>query len=142
MAMPPPEQDCPSAGAGDAADIPAFGPVYRELAAAGIATASREDGIPSSRLTALTFDPGAYRSFLDGSELSDAQKDVFLESLWSIMVSFVDLGFHMHPLQHAVGQDRLEHESDTMLPLDTNSTTNKTMSAAHPGVRGAARSDS
>jgi hypothetical protein len=31
--------------------------------------------------------------------LSEAERTAFLEVLWEIVVGFVDLGFHIHPLQ-------------------------------------------
>ncbi len=47
----------------------------------------------------LTIDWELYGKYLDESDLSDAEKREFLETLWSIVVSFVDLGFGVHPLQ-------------------------------------------
>jgi len=37
--------------------------------------------------------------------MTEAQKEEFLQSLWSIIVSFVDLGFGVHPLQAVCGED-------------------------------------
>ena len=47
----------------------------------------------------LTIDWELYGKYLDASDLSDAEKREFLETLWSIVVSFVELGFGVHPLQ-------------------------------------------
>jgi len=47
----------------------------------------------------MTIDWELYGKHLDESDLSDAEKREFLETLWSIVVSFVDLGFGVHPLQ-------------------------------------------
>lgn len=41
----------------------------------------------------LTIDWDAYGQYLEGSDLSDDQKIELIETLWSIVVSFVDLGF-------------------------------------------------
>lgn len=63
------------------------------------------DGIAVSESfdkTARTFisvDYKKYEVFLKESDMSDADKAAFLEALWSIIVSFVDLGFGVHPLQ-------------------------------------------
>ena len=54
----------------------------------------------------LTVDVEAYQAFLDTSDLSDEQKEEFLLALWSIVVSFVDIGFGIHPLQAFGGQVR------------------------------------
>ena len=63
---------------------------------------------------ALTIDYALYEQYLDDSDLTDAQKREFLETLWNIIVSFVDLGFGVHPLQQAAsdgcGQDELLSE--------------------------------
>ncbi|MCF6277208.1 MAG: hypothetical protein L3J16_00445 [Anaerolineales bacterium] len=47
----------------------------------------------------LTIDWELYGKYLDESDLSDTEKRQFLKTLWSIVVSFVDLGFGVHPLQ-------------------------------------------
>jgi len=53
---------------------------------------------------ALTIDYALYESYLEDSDMSDAQKREFIETLWSIVVSFVDLGFGVHALQLACEQ--------------------------------------
>lgn len=45
-----------------------------------------------------------YQSYLDGSDLNDAQREDFLRALWSVILAFVDLGFGVHPVQQACGQ--------------------------------------
>jgi hypothetical protein len=60
----------------------------------------------------LTVDVEKYQSFLDGADMSEAQKEEFLQSLWSIIVSFVDLGFGVHPLQ-AVCEDETISKTKT-----------------------------
>lgn len=41
----------------------------------------------------LTLDLERYAKNFDGLELSEADRNALLEALWSIMVTFVDLGF-------------------------------------------------
>ena len=53
----------------------------------------------------LTVDVERYQSYLDGTDMTDEQKQAFIEALWSIVVSFVDLGFGVHPLQEVCGQN-------------------------------------
>ena len=48
---------------------------------------------------ALSLDWERFGTYLDASDLTDAQKREFLETLWSLVVSFVDLGLGLHPLQ-------------------------------------------
>jgi len=53
----------------------------------------------------VTVDVDKYQSLLDDATLTQAQKEEFLQALWSIIVSFVELGFGVHPLQEVCGQD-------------------------------------
>lgn len=53
----------------------------------------------------LTVDVRKYEAMLDDPSLSQQQKEEFLRALWSIVVSFVELGFGVHPLQEACGQE-------------------------------------
>lgn len=50
----------------------------------------------------LTFDPTPYLHHLAESDLTEAQKHELLETLWSIIVSFVDMGFRISPIQQAM----------------------------------------
>ena len=56
----------------------------------------------------VTVDVERYRSLLEDSGLSEAQKEEFIQALWSIVVAFVELGFGVHPLQEVCGQNREE----------------------------------
>ncbi|RAP43225.1 hypothetical protein BYZ73_00500 [Rhodovulum viride] len=55
---------------------------------------------------AVVLDVEKYRHFLDDSALTEAQKDEVLDRLWQIVVTFVDLGFGVHPAQLACGKLR------------------------------------
>lgn len=54
----------------------------------------------------IELDIEKYQSYLDGSDLTPAQKEDFLRALWSIVVAFVDLGFGVDPVQQACGQTK------------------------------------
>lgn len=56
----------------------------------------------------LEVDYERYMSYLDGDDLSDDEKRAFIDALWSILLTFVDLGFGVHPVQLAKGD--LERE--------------------------------
>lgn len=49
----------------------------------------------------LTLDVELYQSYIDDPSMSEADKRELIETLWSIIVNFVDLGFGIHPLQQA-----------------------------------------
>ena len=53
----------------------------------------------SHKAPSLTIDYALYQKYLDNSDMSDAHKCEFLDALWLIIVSFVDLGLGVHPLQ-------------------------------------------
>ena len=58
----------------------------------------------------LSIDWELYGKYLDESDLSDADKQAFIETLWSIVVSFVDLGFGVHPVQQVMANPCEQHE--------------------------------
>jgi len=53
---------------------------------------------------ALEFNPEEFAHFIEDFDLSDAEKREYLDMIWSIIVSFVDLGFGIHPVQQACGK--------------------------------------
>ncbi|MFW8634320.1 hypothetical protein [Cribrihabitans pelagius] len=53
----------------------------------------------------VSVDIEKYQALLDAPGLTDEQKEEFLQSLWSVIVSFVELGFGVHPMQEVCGQD-------------------------------------
>lgn len=63
------------------------------------------DSFAAAARPVLAVDVEKYQAMLDGSNLTPEQKEEFLQALWSIMVSFVELGFGVHPLQEVCGQD-------------------------------------
>lgn len=66
----------------------------------------------------VTFDVSRYEHFLEDQGLNAEQKRAMLEALWSIIVSFVDLGFGVHPVQQACGQngdEESEHSGESSM---------------------------
>lgn len=55
-------------------------------------------------LSSLTLDVSRYDQFLEECDWSEEQKAQFLNSLWHIVVTFVDLGFGMDATQAACGK--------------------------------------
>jgi hypothetical protein len=49
----------------------------------------------------LSIDVDLYQHYLDNSDLTDTQKQELLETLWNIICEFVQMGFHVHPVQQA-----------------------------------------
>ncbi len=52
----------------------------------------------------LKVDVERYQSYLDGMDMTRAQKEEFLQAMWLMMVSFVELGFEVHPVQEVCGK--------------------------------------
>lgn len=69
------------------------------------------DGSPPT----LAIDWELYGAYLEESDLDEDQKREFIEALWSIVVSFVDLGFGIDPTQQVCGQNGIE---GIFLPAD------------------------
>ena len=79
-------------------------------------TSAKEEGPGSeAQFTALSFDYEEYTPYLEDADLTEDQKREFLETLWNIMVSFVDLGFGIHPIQQAGGE---EHPIENLQAMD------------------------
>lgn len=54
----------------------------------------------------LRIDWDLYGAYLENSDLTEAEQREFIQTLWTIVVSFVDLGLGIHPLQQACGEDQ------------------------------------
>lgn len=52
----------------------------------------------------LKVDVERYQSYLDDMDMTQAQKEEFLQAMWLMMVSFVELGFEVHPFQEVCGK--------------------------------------
>ncbi|MDF1803188.1 hypothetical protein [Thalassovita sp.] len=53
----------------------------------------------------IKVDVARYQSCLDGTILTAGQKEQFLQDMWLVIMSFVELGFEVHPLQEVCGKD-------------------------------------
>ncbi|MBO6550621.1 MAG: hypothetical protein JJ964_13510 [Rhizobiales bacterium] len=64
----------------------------------------------------LTLDIDYYQSFLDDADIPDDKKQELIETLWNIVVQFVDMGYGIHPLQQANNNaDTALHSSITTM---------------------------
>ena len=46
-----------------------------------------------------------YLTYLEGTDLTEAQKAELIHSVWTVMESFADRAFGLHPVQQAKTQD-------------------------------------
>lgn len=53
---------------------------------------------------AMSIDWEAYLPFIEDPTIPEDQKRDLIETLWSITLAFVDLGFGLHPVQQSCGQ--------------------------------------
>lgn len=53
----------------------------------------------------MAVDVERYQRYLDDTDLTEAEKKEFLQALWNVIISFVELGFGVHPLQEVCGKD-------------------------------------
>ncbi len=65
--------------------------------------ANSEAGMAKNTPPTLSINWELYGKYLEESDLSDAEKREFLKTIWAIVVSAVDLGFGVHPVQQAAG---------------------------------------
>lgn len=92
---------------------------------------------------ALTFDAQEYCHFLADCDWTEEQKREFIEALWQIIVSFVDLGFDLHPVQQVMESPRtLELDSGDVLDSINTPQILGTTNAALDQLVGAGRPDS
>lgn len=60
-------------------------------------TRNQPDDTSQISLSALSIDWELYGQYLEDSDLSETDRRACIEALWSIMVSFVDMGFRFTP---------------------------------------------
>ena len=63
---------------------------------------------------ALTLDIDTYQALLDDPELSEDQKREFIETIWSIVVQFVDMGFGIEATQLALNANEAPPDPSTV----------------------------
>jgi len=63
-----------------------------------------QESFDASARPVVRVDVEKYQAFLDGADLTDAQKEELLQALWAIMVSFVEMGFGVSPVQEVCGK--------------------------------------
>lgn len=63
------------------------------------------ENFSSSAKKTVTLDIERYQSYLDGLDVSDERKEEFLRAMFSIVITFVGLGFGVHPLQQVGEQE-------------------------------------
>lgn len=69
--------------------------------------APTKDGLPSPETQtrpSLNIDWEVYAAMLEDSDMPLDQQKELIETLWSIVVIFVDLGFDLHPAQQICGE--------------------------------------
>ena len=82
----------------------------------GIRGAPDAESQSTPRKNALVFDAGEFCHFLSDTDWTDGQKREFIEALWQIIVSFVDLGFDLHPVQQVIDAPKtLDDDSSAVL---------------------------
>ncbi|WP_317054528.1 hypothetical protein [Roseovarius rhodophyticola] len=59
---------------------------------------------PETAPPTLTIDWDAYLPFFEDEDISEEEKRELIEILWSITLSFVDLGFGLNPVQQICGE--------------------------------------
>ena len=63
-----------------------------------------DDIIPPTPRPSLSIDWEFYAAMLEESDMPMDQQKELIETLWSIVVAFVDLGFEVSPVQQICGE--------------------------------------
>ena len=79
----------------------------------------------------LRLDADYYQSLLDDAEIPEDKKREMIETLWQIVVSFVSLGFDVHPLQQAAADTETKlHPAVIKMITDTANQDSRALKAA------------
>lgn len=94
----------------------------------------------------LRIDWELYGAYLEDSDLTEEEKREFIQTLWTIVVSFVDLGFGIHPVQQACGEDQglaefIAAETRSMVNSQDISNTHFNAAAGEPSDTSRERND-
>ena len=76
------------------------------------------ENFSSSAKRIVTLDLEKYQAHLDGLDVSDERKEEFLRAMFSIVMTFVDLGFDVHPLQKVCGKEEIGTNRQTQTAFD------------------------
>ncbi|TBZ72470.1 hypothetical protein [Rhizobium leguminosarum] len=76
-------------------------------------------GSAGSARPVATVDVERYQFWLDGTELSPSQKEEVMQSLWSIVMTFVELGFGINPVQSVYGSNSADDPVEPDTARDT-----------------------
>ena len=66
----------------------------------------------------LQFDPAKFLQYVEEENLTEEQAGVLLRAIWDLVVSFVDLGFGLSPVQQAL-VDRLRRDPESASPASS-----------------------
>ncbi|MEE9375273.1 MAG: hypothetical protein V3V04_02935 [Rhizobiaceae bacterium] len=72
--------------------------------------------------SSLGIDIDYYQAMLDDVDIPEDKKQEFVETLWSIVVQFVDLGYGVHPLQQVNDTIDQQQEKQALARLIENTT--------------------
>lgn len=64
--------------------------------------------------TALTLDCEQFIDLLEDSGLNDEEKRDYIMAFWNLVVSFVDIGFGIHPVQTALSESCGQNDDDRL----------------------------
>ncbi|MDH5721910.1 MAG: hypothetical protein OEY94_01130 [Alphaproteobacteria bacterium] len=79
----------------------------------------RKPGQKRLPLPTLTLDIERYEEYLEDCDMTEAQQEEFLQTLWDIIVCFVDMGFGIEPTQAACGELIKKSAHDPSNELDS-----------------------
>jgi hypothetical protein len=76
---------------------------------------------PTTFTPSLELDFEAYAPYLESADISEEDKRQLIEMLWSIVVSFVQLGYGLTPAQQVLGERQSVPSACGQLPKNQDS---------------------
>jgi len=78
----------------------------------------QNDHIMEPLFTNIKIDVKRFEPYLDDPDFTQAEREELLETIFAIVLGFVDLGFGIHPVQQACEQNDIYSEIATLDLMD------------------------
>ena len=67
----------------------------------------------ASSSTALTIDYDKYLAALEEWDVSEEEKQEFIDALWNLLLTFAELGYDIHPVQRVQSASKIPSEESS-----------------------------
>lgn|GEM_PF-5513135 len=81
-------------------------------------------GFPAHRAAALRYEPEAFREYVQDMDLTPAQQDALLETVWLVVVGIIDIGLEANQGDGPISNPLAVDSSRVLALLSTSKTSN------------------